>query len=157
MKLDFEFGVFGLEKDQGFKSAISQISKGFGEKDFYPSIEEKVATLLYLIFKHHAFSDGNKRIAAACFLLFLETNKALAKNDGTAIIGNEALARITFFTTASKPEEMEVVKNLMVSILNRNKKQKRVTTMAKMQYPAEYAPKPNRSLQAKLTFCRKYS
>jgi hypothetical protein len=28
---------------------------------------------------------------------------------------------LTLFTAASKPEEMEVVKNLMVSILNRNK------------------------------------
>ena len=122
MKLEFESDVFGLEKDQSFESAITQISKGFGDKDFYPSIEEKAATLLYLIIKNHAFADGNKRIAAACFLLFLETNEALMNNDGTTIISNEALASITLFTAASKPEEMDVVKNLIVSILNRNKK-----------------------------------
>lgn len=122
MKLEFESDVFGLEKDQSFESAITQISKGFGEEDFYPSIEEKASTLLYLIIKNHAFADGNKRIAAACFLLFLETNKALMNNDGTTIISNEALASITLFTAASKPEEMDVVKNLIVSILNRNKK-----------------------------------
>ena len=40
--------------------------------DFYPSIEEKAATQLYLIIKNHSFVDGNKRIAAVCFLLFLE-------------------------------------------------------------------------------------
>lgn len=122
MKLEFESDVFGLEKDQSFESAINQVSKGFGEKDFYPSIEEKAATLLYLIIKNHAFADGNKRIAAACFLLFLQNNKALMNNDGTSIISNEALASITLFTAASKPEEMDVVKNLIVSILNRNKK-----------------------------------
>lgn len=38
MKLEFESDVFGLEKDQSFESAITQISKGFGEEDFYPSI-----------------------------------------------------------------------------------------------------------------------
>jgi death-on-curing family protein len=121
MKLEFKSNLFGLEKDQSFESAITQISKGFGEEDFYPSIEEKAATLLYLIIKNHAFADGNKRIAAACFLLFLETNKALINNDGTMIISNEALASITLFTAASKPEEMDVVRNLIVSILNRNK------------------------------------
>lgn len=123
MKLDFESNVFGREKDKSFDSAINQISKGFGEQDFYPSIEEKAATLLYLIIKNHAFADGNKRIAAACFLLFLENNNALSNNDGTMIISNEALASITLFTAASKPDEMDVVKNLIVSILNRNKKQ----------------------------------
>ncbi len=122
MKLEFESDVFGIEKDGGFESAINQISKGFDNNDFYPSIEEKAATLLYLIIKNHAFTDGNKRIAAACFLLFLESNKALINEDGTTIISNEALASITLFTAASKPEEMDVVKKLIVSILNRNKK-----------------------------------
>lgn len=121
MKVEFESDVFGLEKDKSFESAISQISKGFDEDDFYPSIEEKAATLLYLIIKNHAFADGNKRIAAACFLLFLESNKALSNNDGSMLISNEALASLTLFTAASKPEEMEVVKKLIVSILNRNK------------------------------------
>ena len=122
MKEEFNTDVFGLEKDQGFESAITQISKGFGEEDFYPSIEEKAATLLYLITKNHAFADGNKRIAAACFLLFLEKNNILNDEEGISIISNEALASVTLFVATSKPEEMETVKNLIVSILNRNKK-----------------------------------
>jgi death-on-curing family protein len=103
-------------------SAISQISKGFGNQDFYPSIEEKAATLLYLIIKNHAFTDGNKRIGAACFLMFLEKNDMLTNSKEIPIISNEALASITLFVASSKPEEMEIVKNLIVSILNRNKK-----------------------------------
>ena len=71
MRSDFESGVFGKEKDGSFESAVAQISKGFGEEDFYSTLEEKAATLLYLIVKNHGFVDGNKRIAAACFLLFL--------------------------------------------------------------------------------------
>ena len=78
---------------------------------------------LYLIIKNHAFADGNKRIAAACFLLFLENNNALSTLNGSTIISNEALASITLFAAASKPEEMDVVKNLIVSILNRNKEE----------------------------------
>src|SRR5690606_14304265 len=39
MKADFDSAVFGKEKDDSFKSAITQITKGFGDEDFYPSIE----------------------------------------------------------------------------------------------------------------------
>lgn len=122
MKSEFRSDIFGFEKDKGFESAISQITKGFGDNDFYPSIEEKAATLLYLIIKNHAFTDGNKRIAAACFLLFLKDNKMLINSDGTSIISNEALASLTLFVAASKADEMKIVKDLVISILNRNKK-----------------------------------
>nr|WP_236973975.1 Fic family protein [Membranihabitans maritimus] len=77
--------------------------------------------LLYLIVKNHAFTDGNKRIAAACFLLFLEKNQLLYNVRGQSIISNEALAGLTLFVADSKPEEMETVKKLIVSILNRNR------------------------------------
>ncbi|WP_031530878.1 virulence protein RhuM/Fic/DOC family protein [Dyadobacter crusticola] len=119
MRQDFSSSVFGKEKDDSFRSSVAQIGKGFGEVDFYPSIEEKAATLLYLIIKNHSFVDGNKRIAAACFLLFLEVN-GLLKAKETPIISNEALASLTLFAAASKPEEMETVKKLIVSVLNRN-------------------------------------
>lgn len=121
MKQEFDSAIFGFEKDQSFKSAIAQISKGFEEADFYPSIEEKATTLLYLIVKNHAFTDGNKRIAAACFLMFLQRNNLLIDKIGNPIISNEALASLTLFIASSKPVEMETVKRLIISILNRNK------------------------------------
>lgn len=68
-----------------------------GEDDFYPTIEEKAAMLLYLITKNHSFVDGNKRIAAACFLLFLENNNLLYTADKVTIISNEALAALTLY------------------------------------------------------------
>lgn len=120
MKADFDSAVFGKEKDESFRSAIAQIGKGFADEDFYPSIEEKAATLLYLIIKNHSFVDGNKRIAAACFLLFLERNNLLLSDNSDSIVSNEALASLTLFAAASKPEEMDTVKKLIISILNRN-------------------------------------
>ena len=122
MRLEFNSDVFGREKDGGFESAINQIMRGFGEQDVYPSIEEKAAMLLYLVIKNHAFVDGNKRIAAGCFLLFLERNGILYTNAGQTIISNEALATLTLFVAASKAEEMETVKKLLISVLNRNMK-----------------------------------
>ncbi len=120
MKMDFNSDVFGKEKDEGFKSAVTLIQQQFGKKDIYLSIEEKASMLLYLIVKNHAFVDGNKRIAAACFLLFLERNNLLYSDQGQTIISNEALASLTLFVASSKAEEMGTVKQLLVSILNRN-------------------------------------
>ena len=45
--------LFGNEKDDSFKSAISTIYQTFGGEDLYPSIEEKAANLLYMIVKNH--------------------------------------------------------------------------------------------------------
>ncbi len=120
MLQDFDSDVFGIEKDGGFKSAIAQIEKGFDNQDFYPSLEEKATTLLYLIVKNHAFVDGNKRIAAACFLKFLEQNNMLFTNENKPIINNDTLASLTLFIASSKAEEMETVKKLVISVLNRN-------------------------------------
>ncbi len=85
-----------------------------------PSLEEKAATLLYLITKNHSFIDGNKRIAAASFLLFLKQNNGLYINN-KPIISNDALATLTLFIANSKADESDTVKRLVVSVLNRNK------------------------------------
>lgn len=120
MKTEFNSPVFGMEKDKGFESAIRQIEKGMDHQDFYRSVEEKAAVLLYLITKNHAFTDGNKRIAAACFLLFLKANNLLYTPNGQKTISDDALAALTLFTAASKPEEMETVIRLILSVLNRS-------------------------------------
>lgn len=121
MRAEVEPTIFGQERENGFKSAIAQIRQSIGQNDIYPSFEEKAATLLYLIVKNHAFVDGNKRIAAACFLLFLQRNNRLhPAGEGTAI-SNEALASLTLFIAVSQSYEMETVKRLIISILNRNK------------------------------------
>ena len=119
MRTEFDSSVFGKKKDDGFLSAVSQIEQSFGDSYVYPSVEEKAAMLLYLIIKNHAFIDGNKRIGAACFLLFLMRNNLLLSENGVPFIGNDALASITLFVAASKPEEMEMVKGLVISVLNR--------------------------------------
>ena len=120
MLTEFNSAVFGKEKDNSFQSSIAQIGKGFGTNDFYPSLEEKAATLLYLVVKNHSFVDGNKRIAAACFLKFLQENNMLFNSENQPILSNDTLASLTLFIASSKPEEMETAKRLVVSVLNRN-------------------------------------
>jgi prophage maintenance system killer protein len=119
MRTEFNTTVFGKLKDSSFDSAIHQIKQSFGLEELYPSLEEKAAMLLYLVVKNHAFVDGNKRIGAACFLLFLERNGILYNPTGQTIISNEALASLTLFVAASQASEMQTVKNLLISVLNR--------------------------------------
>ncbi|NCA84692.1 MAG: Fic/DOC family protein [Clostridia bacterium] len=121
MYSDFESGVFAKPKDESFHSSINQIKQSFGGTDLYPTIEEKAANLLYFITKNHSFVDGNKRIAAACFLYFLQQNKALQNSKGDPIITNETLATLTLYIANSRTEESAVVKRLIISVLNRNK------------------------------------
>jgi len=120
MRSDFNSDVFALPKDETFDSSIHQIQQSFDGKELYPSLEKKAAVLLYLIVKNHSFVDGNKRIGAACFLLFLKKNNLLFI-DSRPIISNEALAALTLFVATSMTQEMDVIVNLIVSILNRSR------------------------------------
>lgn len=70
MKGNFASDVFAQPKDESFSSSVNQIYQTFDGKELYPTLEEKAATLLYLIVKNHSFLDGNKRIGASCFFIF---------------------------------------------------------------------------------------
>jgi len=119
LKNDFDSEIFGYPKDESFASSVNQIYQGFGGQDCYPTVEEKAATLLYLIVKNHSFIDGNKRIAAACFLYFLNKNGILQQNE-KFILDNNSLFALTILVAESKPSEMEVVKSMIISMLNRS-------------------------------------
>jgi prophage maintenance system killer protein len=112
-------GLFGLEKDQGFKSALGAIYQTFGGEELYPSIEEKAANLLYFVVKNHAFSDGNKRIGAALFIAFLAGNHALYRGDGSKRIADNALVALTLLIAESRPRDKETIIKVIVSLINR--------------------------------------
>lgn len=118
MKNEFN-GLFGIEKDQGFKSALGTIYQTFDGKELYPSIEEKAANLLYFIVKNHAFSDGNKRIAAAIFIHFMDINGTLYRGDGSKRLADNALVALTLLIAESKPEEKDTIVKVIVNLINR--------------------------------------
>jgi len=117
MKFGRESALFGNEKDDSFKSSIGAVYQTFGGKDVYPSVQEKAANLLYLVVKNHSFSDGNKRIAAALFVCFLDKNGALRDKSGRFIVANNALAAITLMLALSKPQEKDLMCALVMNML----------------------------------------
>lgn len=118
MKGEFD-GLFGIEKDQGFKSALGAIYQTFGGDELYPSVEEKAANLLYFVVKNHAFSDGNKRIAAALFIYFLGRNGILYRPDGSKRLADNALVALTLLIAESRPDERETIVKVIVNLINR--------------------------------------
>ncbi|MDR1189782.1 MAG: virulence RhuM family protein [Bifidobacteriaceae bacterium] len=117
MRLSEDSKLFGVERDGSFSSSVATIYQGFSGQDFYPSVEEKAANLLYLVVKNHSFVDGNKRIAAALFVYFLDRNGILRQPDGTLVIDNAALAGLTLMVALSKPREKDVMCNLVMNCL----------------------------------------
>jgi hypothetical protein len=111
--------LFGNEKDESFKSSIDTIYQTFDGIDLYPSVEEKAAHLLYFIVKNHSFSDGNKRIAAGIFVWFLDKNRMLYKADGSKRVADNALVALTLMIAQSKPEEKELIINVVVNLINK--------------------------------------
>jgi len=73
---------------------------------------------LYFVVKNHSFTDGNKRIAAALFVYFLDKNNALKDKNNNLLIDNNTLAAMTLMLALSKPEEKEIMCNLVMNFLN---------------------------------------
>ena len=109
--------IFGKEKSKGALEGIigSVYQTAFGE-DIYPSNQEKAANLLYFIVKDHHFIDGCKRIAASIFLYFLNKNNLLFKGE-EKIISDSTLVAITLLLAESKPEEKEIMINVIMNFL----------------------------------------
>ena len=67
-------GSVGVRDEGLLDSALESAFSGFGDREFYPSKEEKGARLGYALISNRAFVDGNKRIGTYIMLTFLEMN-----------------------------------------------------------------------------------
>jgi prophage maintenance system killer protein len=117
-KMKSEIGnseYFGKEKDESLKSSISAIYQTFGGFDLYPMIIEKAVNLLYFLVKNHSFIDGNKRIAAAIFIYFLDKNNILNNSN----LSNDLLVTITLMIANSKSSDKEIIVNIVAILLNK--------------------------------------
>ena len=118
MKDEFSTDLFGREKDDSFKGSLGAIYQTAFEEEVYPSIEEKAANLLYFIVKNHSFLDGNKRIAAAIFIYFMQKNDILFRADGSKKIADNTLVAITLMIAESKPSEKDLIISILINLIN---------------------------------------
>ena len=117
MEDSFKSDVFGVEKENGkVEGILAAVYQSVFGGDVYPSLEEKAANLLYFMIKDHPYADGCKRIAASLFLEFLARNNALYRDDNK-IISDGALVAITLMIAESRPEEKDIMVNLVMNFL----------------------------------------
>lgn len=109
--------LFGNEKDESFLSSLQSIVQTFDGQYLYPSIEAQAAHLLYFVIKNHSFNDGNKRIGAFLFVWFLEKNKHRFKKSGELKINDNGLTAIALLVAQSKPEEKELMIQLIINLI----------------------------------------
>ena len=117
LKFNNDSDLFALERNEGLKAIIGTIYQSFDGNDLYSTIQEKAAHFLYLITKNHTFIDGNKRIAAALFIYFLEFYNILYKENGQ-VIDNNTLVAITLLIAQSNPKEKDILIDLVMNFLN---------------------------------------
>ena len=118
MRFGNESVLFGNEKDDSFKGSIGNIYQSFAGQEVYPTLEEKAANLLYFVTKNHSFSDGNKRIAAAIFLYFLDKNEVLFDDAGNKRIDDHTLVALTIMIAESRPEEKEMMISVIMNCMD---------------------------------------
>lgn len=116
MRSRFTSDLFGVEKDESFRSSISVINQSFGGQDLYLSVQEKAANLLYLIIKNHSFLDGNKRIGCSLFLYYLDRNGLLFRGLDKRI-ADSTLVAVALMIAESRPEEKESMVSLVMNFL----------------------------------------
>lgn len=105
--------MFGRPRGDEFEGILRTIYQSFAGEDMYPTVGEKAANLLYFIIKDHPFFDGNKRIAALMFMMFLMMNDYQLTESGEVKISDRALVALTLMIAESEPRE----KGLMTAVV----------------------------------------
>lgn len=86
----------------------------FGEKELYEGLIGKGAMLFYLMNKNHPFFNGNKRMAVATLLVFLEKNNKKIK------VSPEEFYRFALWVAESSPKLRKSVVRAIEEFLENN-------------------------------------
>ncbi len=78
-------------------------------------MEEKAAHLFYFVIKDHPFTDGNKRIGAFLFLLYLRENDLLESSG----INDNGLVALALLIAESDPKQKELMIRLILNLLSK--------------------------------------
>ena len=110
--------IFATQKAGEFEGILKNIYQTFGGCELLPTAQGKAANLIYYIIKDHPFNDGNKRIGAFMFILFLSKSGLLYKNNGKPKISNNTLAALALLIAQSNPDQKDMIVNLTTNLLS---------------------------------------
>ena len=82
-------GTLGLRDEGLLRSALAQPEAAFGGRWLHADMAAMAAAYMFHIAQNHPFVDGNKRVAAACGLIFLALNGKRVVADRGALAQTE--------------------------------------------------------------------
>ena len=103
--------LFGNPRGDALGAILGNIDQTMFGESLYGSREEKAAHLLYFVVKDHPFTDGNKRIGALLFLLYL------AQEGMERRIEPRALTALTLLIAESAPARKDLMIRLVVNLV----------------------------------------
>ncbi len=103
--------LFGNPRGGALDAILGSIEQTMFGEPLYRSREEKAANLLYFVVKDHPFTDGNKRIGALLFLLYLTQSEIKLPID------SEALTALTLLIAESAPSNKDLIIRLIMNLI----------------------------------------
>ena len=103
--------LFGNPRGDALEAILGNIEQTMFDESLYRSREEKAANLLYFVVKDHPFTDGNKRIGALLFLLYLTQEGIESRPDPGA------LTALTLLIAESAPSNKDLMVRLIVNLI----------------------------------------
>ena len=103
--------LFGNPRGDALEAILGNIEQTMFGEPLYRSREEKAANLLYFVVKDHPFTDGNKRIGALLFLLYMTREGIEHRPDPGA------LTALTLLIAESVPSNKDLMIRLIVNLM----------------------------------------
>ena len=104
--------LFGNPRGDALEAILGNIEQTMFGEPLYRSREEKAANLLYFVVKDHPFTDGNKRIGALLFLLYMTREGIEHRPDPGA------LTALTLLIAESAPSNKDLMIRLIVNLMD---------------------------------------
>ncbi len=103
--------LFGNPSGDTLAAILGTIEQTIFDEALYRSRQEKAAHLLYFVVKDRPFIDGNKRIGALLFLLYMRQEGLNHRLDP------RALTALTLLITEGVPSNKDLMIRLVMNIL----------------------------------------
>ena len=103
--------LFGNRRGDALEAILGNVEQTMFGEPLYRSSGEKAAILLYFLVKDHPFTDGNKRIGALLFLLYLTQEEIAHRLDP------RGLTALNLLIAESAPSSKDLMVRLIVNLL----------------------------------------
>ncbi len=106
--------TFGQEKGETLQRILSEIEASSQRGE---STQKNAAHLLYALIKEQPFVDGNKRIAAFLFIVYLTRTQVMSGWEGERKFSDHALVALVLLIAESDPAQKELMMNLVMNFV----------------------------------------